>query len=822
MLISYGSRDVSSSGPETNRPDKLCEALSGNRNIIMNNLSSPAIAGNLLVPDALKAYQQFVVWKLVQRPGQPKPIKLPVDPKTGLSASTTDPTSWADFDTAKREFARGSYNGIGFVFTAADPFAFVDLDDCRDPATGIWSSSAKTLTQEIFPGMAWETSQSGNGLHGITHVTDKAAFANKARKWSDASGQRFEFYSADRFVAFGQCDWTQLDLSTDYGPALAAWVPDRHSNRPSVVEWEDAARTDYVGPADDDELMRRALAGNGGLAALGKAPAFAALWNSDAAELGKFFPDSGNRPFDHSAADLALGNALAWWTGCNPVRIERIMSRAPLCQRDKWQKRGDYRARTIISAIASPNRKYLTAKDRREQQLQADMVVGDDLPTTPLPKLMTLDDMHSYLVHIGFGSQIVHRGSKTIRSKEDAASEYAASVTEIDTGKLDKGGNPIIKRHQTLELWRRSRNRTSTDVFTWQPDQPEICRALETTGSGQLAYNLWTPPQLLPAPTNWQEWAKPFIDHVGYLVPIEAERTRFLQWLAHVFQRPGELPHTCYLFIATTTGIGRGTLASILTRTLRGYVAANADVGMLLNKSFNGRLSQKLLATVDEIREGGGQRYQQQENFKSALVEEERFINPKFGRQYGEKNCCRWLLFSNHLDALPFDNSDRRVIVIENPTTPAPPQWFEYLHGIMNKSAFLASVQHYLSTLDISAFKPGERAPMNAAKLRALKSMERPADTAARQFAETWRGDLATVADLREFIGNDDAPSTSGWKHVIERAGMRTARQQKIAGKLQTVLIVKGSLTPDDLACVSNDAVATAIIKARSDFRAAI
>jgi hypothetical protein len=271
--------------------------------------------------------------------------------------------------------------------------------------------------------------------------------------------------------------------------------------------------------------------------------------------------------------------------------------------------------------------------------------------------------------------------------------------------------------------------------------------------------------------------------------------------------------------IATTTGIGRGTLASMLVRALRGYVAANADVGMLLNKNYNGRLSQKLLATVDEIREGSSHRYQQQENFKSAVVEEERHINPKFGRQYVEKNCCRWLLFSNHLDALPFDNSDRRVIVIEGPTTPREPAWFEYLHGMMGNPAFIASIQHYLATLDISTFKPGERAPMNAAKQKALRYMESEADKSARQFATTWSGELATVSDLREFIGEDVKLSSRAMSRVIERAGMKSAHKQHIDGRKQTVLIVRGNITPDDLSNASPHSITTTIINARAASR---
>ncbi|TIX65182.1 MAG: hypothetical protein E5V30_27765, partial [Mesorhizobium sp.] len=200
-----------------------------------------ALSGNAAVPEALKAYRQFVVWRLVQRPGEPKPAKLPFGPKTGQAASSTDSSTWTDFDTAARAVAAGSFNGIGFVFTANDPFAFIDLDDCRDPATGEWSPHALFIAQSIFPNGSWETSQSGQGLHGIVRVSNKAAFANKSRKWANG-GARFECYTEGRFVAFGHCDWSQLDLEIDCGAVLAEWVPDRQSGYPGVVEWEDVAR----------------------------------------------------------------------------------------------------------------------------------------------------------------------------------------------------------------------------------------------------------------------------------------------------------------------------------------------------------------------------------------------------------------------------------------------------------------------------------------------------------------------------------------------------------------------------------------------------
>ena len=72
------------------------------------------------------------------------------------------------------------------------------------------------------------------------------------------------------------------------------------------------------------------------------------------------------------------------------------------------------------------------------------------------------------------------------------------------------------------------------------------------------------------APEDWEQRVKPFLEHAGYIVSIKGECRRFLQWLAHMAQHPEELPHTCYLMITQTTGIGRNLLASMVVRAFRG------------------------------------------------------------------------------------------------------------------------------------------------------------------------------------------------------------------------------------------------------------
>ena len=48
----------------------------------------------------------------------------------------------------------------------------------------------------------------------------------------------------------------------------------------------------------------------------------------------------------HSEADLALCNLLAFWTGGDPARMERLFAQSGLV-RAKWRNRPDYRERTI-------------------------------------------------------------------------------------------------------------------------------------------------------------------------------------------------------------------------------------------------------------------------------------------------------------------------------------------------------------------------------------------------------------------------------------------------------------------------------------------
>ncbi|MFP3977329.1 AAA family ATPase [Marinobacter sp. KMM 10035] len=134
------------------------------------------------VPEELQQYRRWVVWKAVamtKRDGTVKTTKVPHNPKTGKPASTKRPETWGTFDDACEAYLMDGYTGIGFVFTADDPFVGVDLDNCFDESSNLRDDARRAVDElQSFT----ERSPSGTGLHiicegelpGVGHCDNKA------------------------------------------------------------------------------------------------------------------------------------------------------------------------------------------------------------------------------------------------------------------------------------------------------------------------------------------------------------------------------------------------------------------------------------------------------------------------------------------------------------------------------------------------------------------------------------------------------------------------------------------------------------------------
>ena len=272
------------------------------------------------IPAVLKAKEQWVCWRTEDREGTP--TKVPVDPATGGYASVTRPGTWTDFTTALKYY-RGSeaVDGIGFVFTADDAYAGVDLDDCRDPKTGEVADWAVAILRRLASYTEW--SPSGTGAHVIVEA-DIPAGGNRAGHLEMYDRERYFTVTGDRVPGAPR-------TVEDRGEALRAIHAEYIATAvPEVRSMPVAARADVQ--LSDEELLEKAMnAANG--------EKFERLWNGDIAGYES-----------HSEADQALCTLLAFWTGGDTQQIEALFGQSGLV-REKWRNRPDYRERTIRNAI---------------------------------------------------------------------------------------------------------------------------------------------------------------------------------------------------------------------------------------------------------------------------------------------------------------------------------------------------------------------------------------------------------------------------------------------------------------------------------------
>ena len=136
------------------------------------------------VPHELRQRPQWVTYESRN--------KIPLDPRTGRYASTTDSLTWGTLEEALRR-AEEHGLGVGFVFSSGDPFVGVDLDKCRDPESGEVAPWARDIIEELDS--YTEASPSGTGIHIIV----KGKLPKSLNKTLKEQGGKVEMYSQERF-----------------------------------------------------------------------------------------------------------------------------------------------------------------------------------------------------------------------------------------------------------------------------------------------------------------------------------------------------------------------------------------------------------------------------------------------------------------------------------------------------------------------------------------------------------------------------------------------------------------------------------------------
>lgn len=589
---------------------------------------------------------QFLPVKLVPRPNG-KTDKFPLN-KAGKVVDAHDPAHWMTEADAR---ACGA-DTIGFVFTSSDPYGFMDFDDARS-----WDGTWLPVALDLFgkfreTGAACEISQSGSGLHVIGRV-DPARVADRRNKFGKLTrpdkGNWCEFYFTGRFVAFGPNGWDG-NIDVDITDAVLSVVPERDDNE--AVELSNGPSPDWQGPVDDDELIKRMCASRGSMATMfGDKASIADLWTGKVESLAKAFPPiAGGDPYDRSSADMALMSHLAFWTGRDIARMDRLYRRSAL-MREKYDKRpGTYAFPSLVRAATACQKVY-------NQPPKVAPTPPGSLPPVPpplgimAPVVTTLETRHGFM------------------SLTDLMGYFKGCIYVMQPHRIMVEGGDLLKPEQFKAFYggyhfaMDSANEKFTtnafEAFTENkavdfPKARKMCfQPKETPGAiiGDQV-NVYYPITVDRASGD----VTPFLDFLTKLLPNDADRAQILAYMASLVQNPG----VKFQWAPVLQGV-EGNGKSLLTRVLWNAVGAkysHLPAAEDLANPFNSYLMNKLFIGVEEIHMNG--RRELLDNLKPIITNDKIEVQPKGVDKFMIDNVANWFFCTNHRDAVLKTKHDRR------------------------------------------------------------------------------------------------------------------------------------------------------------------
>ena len=412
------------------------------------------------IPDELKVYRNWCCWRTELREG--KPTKIPIDAKTGKNAECNNPETWSTYDKVVEYYEQNlkphfpfSEAGIGFFFSDSDPYTGIDFDDCVKGGAVLSTSRAKrcvlneTALIKIEKLNSYtEFSPSLDGTHTIVRAvktgekcrTGKVDFCSHVEMYDKL---RYFTFTGHVMKGYEKIKSRQKELTEFYNEIFKE-SEDTKEKQGKQHQREQKLKRSKTENLSDKKLIEKAMNAKNG-------EKFENLWTGNWQAEG--YPSQ-------SEADLALCELLAFWTGGDRERCDRLFRQSSL-YRQKWdEKRGDttYGEMTISEALSNQTEYYEPIKnstkkenDRKEKNRTLSAETSDNdkkpkfFPTPIAKKLLAKRDYNLAYV-----------------TEQDIFYRYRNGVWEpIPDGYVEKSIRTIL--FETKSSWDRQNKRT--EVF---------------------------------------------------------------------------------------------------------------------------------------------------------------------------------------------------------------------------------------------------------------------------------------------------------------------------------------------------------------------
>lgn len=559
---------------------------------------------------------QFVNYLLV--PKADGADKIPCDP-VGRAIDHLDPKNWMTY-----EAAAATGRPVAFALTDDCGWFFLDMDKCGD-GNG-WSPAATALFTR-FTGAWGEVSSSGRGLH-VMGRCNPAMLADRKRRWDGW----LECYTGGRFIAFGNTGWARIgghEVDYDWTSVLLEIVPQK-AVMGDLPQGVDPA---YTGPENDDELLARAMLSGGAGASFGLKASFKDLWTADVTVLSRIYPHP-NGGFDRSSADAALMAHLAFWTGKDMPRMDRLFRRSAL-MRDKYATRPDYRDETIGNSVRLCTKVY-------DKPKAAAAPAGGGGPHEAYLTLAEMQEHFRGCVYIRDVHRVMIPGGKMLKPEQFNAT-YGGHQFQMQAD----GTKPSTKAFEAF-----TENRAM--VF------PKVSRPVfdPRRAPGEIigdTVNIYSPPEIEMTPGD----VSPLLDLLGKLLPDARDRAILVNYMAACVQFPG-VKFQWAPVLQGCEGNGK-TLVFSCIRYAVGKELTHSPKADQLGNQFNGYLEGKLFCLVEEVHMRG--RGEMLDVLKPLITNEEIEVEAKGVDKRMIQNYANWAFCTNFQDAILKSRGDRRYAV---------------------------------------------------------------------------------------------------------------------------------------------------------------
>ena len=339
-----------------------------------------------------------------------------------------------------------------------------------------------------------------------------------------------------------------------------------------------------------------------------------------------------------------------------------------------------------------------------------------------------------------------------------------------------------------------------------------------TDERGFRCVNTYRDSYAKPDATHLKEAKRLLKRHLSGLIKEPEYRRTVMDIIAYLVQRPGEKIMWA-LLIQGVEGCGNGTLADIAAAVLGNTNVRRLEAGAALESQFNDFAAGSQLVVFDEVRNVGENKFKVMEKVKPLITDPFVELNRKYERQRNVKNVANYILTTNHHDALPISDDDRRFFVLKsalqtkadlvaNQVTPRCKELHAFIEA--HPGAFRAIFEAHIIS---KGFDPKGRAPETPYRQELSRSGESPLKAEIRDLLDAQRSpyisrDLLSIGTLAAELNHNPQfgrTPTQTVANVLSEMGYVRVGEARVDGPSHRLWAQRGSKFWGDIVAAAEE-----------------